>query len=166
MNTHVPRVGSRATVLEATKLMNKEKSSGVVVFDGDKAVGYLSDRRLLTEFLPLNKRPDEVRVGEIMAPFYRIDPNETTKEAARKIVAHGITRLGVFEGERFLGWVSLTDLSRQFARKNLLDVLRANNNSETLEFVCPNCHAALMQKVTSFEGQIIRWQCPKCNYSL
>lgn len=166
MNTKVPRVSSKTTVLEATRIMNEAKSSGVVVFDGDKVVGYLTDRRLLTAFFPLNKRPDEVKVGEVTAPFYRIDPDETTKEAARKVVVHGITRLGVFEGEKFLGWVSLTDLSRHFARKNLIDVLRANNKSETAEFICPKCRATFMEKVTSDDGQIIRWECGKCHYSL
>lgn len=166
MNTKVPWVNTRTTVLEATKVMNKRKSSGVVVFDEDKVVGYLTDRRLLTAFFSLNKKPDEVKVSDVMAPFYRIDPEASTKEAARKITTHGITRLGVFNGETFLGWVSLTDLSRHFAKKNLLDMLRADNESESPEFICPNCRSTFMKQVTNDEGEIIRWQCPKCDHSL
>ena len=95
-------------MLEATETMNRSKSSGVAVVDeDDKAVGLVTALRLLMEFFPLNKKPEDVRLSQVMSPFYPISPNTSTKEAARKILAHGITRLGVFEDERFLGWVSL-----------------------------------------------------------
>ena len=34
MSTNVPRVKSSATILEASSIMNREKSSGVVVVEG------------------------------------------------------------------------------------------------------------------------------------
>ena len=166
MTTNVPRVSCKATVLDATNIMNKNKTSGVVVFDGEKVIGLVTDRRLLTEFLPLDKKPDEVKVGEIVTPFYRIGPNEDTKKAAKKIVEHRITRLGVFEGETFLGWVTAIDLSRHLSRRTLLDKLRSNNEMEPAEYLCPQCRRAFMEKITDREGQVLRWQCPKCGYSL
>ena len=166
MTTGVPGVSSQTTVLEAARIMNKNKSSGVVVFDGEKVVGLVTDRRLLTDFLPLNKRPEEVRVGEIASPFYRIGPDEDTKKAAKEIVDRGISRLGVFEGERFLGWVTAIDLSRHFSRKNLVDRLRSHDETEPFECLCPHCRSAFMEKITDPEGQVLRWQCPKCAYAL
>jgi CBS domain-containing protein len=75
-------------------------------------VGLLTERALLWKFVPLNRRPDEVTVGDMLVPFFRIGPNESTKNAAKIMVENRITRLGVFEGEKFLGWVTLTDLAR------------------------------------------------------
>ena len=57
----------------------------------------------LWKFVPLNKRPDEVTVGEMLVPFFRIGPDESTKTAAKMMVENRITRLGGFEGENFLG---------------------------------------------------------------
>jgi len=166
MTTDVPRIGCRATVLEAASAMNKNKSSGVAVFDGERVIGLVSDRRLLTDFLPLNKRPDEVRVSEVAAPFYRIGPDEDARKAAKKLVDYRLTRLGVFDGERFLGWVTAIDLSRYLSRRHLLNRLKNHNETEPLECLCPTCRRAFMEKITDREGQVLRWQCPKCSYVL
>ena len=162
MTTDVPKITSRATVLEAANLMNRNRSSGAVVFDGKRVLGLVSDRRLLTDFLPLNKRPDEVRVGDVAVPFYRIGPDEDARKAAKEIIERRITRLGVFEGERFLGWVTVTDLSRFLSKKNLLDKLRSHSETEPSEILCPHCRSGFMEKVRSSEGQVLRWQCPTC----
>ncbi len=110
MDTNVDRVSASTSVLEASKIMNDAGSSGVVVFNGDKAVGMITDRRLLRRFVPLNKKPEEVTVKEVMSPFFKIDADASTKEAKRRLLEQGATRLGVFEGEKFLGWVTLSGL--------------------------------------------------------
>ena len=107
-------------VLEATEKMNRAGTSGIVVMDGDKVVGLITERRLLWDFFAMNKKPGEVKVSQVMGPLYRISPDASTKEAARKIQTHKITRLGVFDNEEFLGWVSTTDLTRE-ARKEKAD---------------------------------------------
>jgi signal-transduction protein with cAMP-binding, CBS, and nucleotidyltransferase domain len=166
MNTNVLRVDKQTTVLDATKVMTNKRQFGVVVTDSGKVVGYVTDRRLLTDFIRMNKKPDEVKVADVMAPFYRIEPDANPKEAARKIVQKGITRLGVFEGDKFLGWVTLTDLSRHFSRKSFLDILHSDQSSGAPEFLCPICRSAFMAKVMISEGTIVRWQCPNCGHSL
>lgn len=163
----IPKVGTEASVLDATNIMNSKGSSGVAVVDGKRGVvGFFGERTLLTEFVRLNKRPDEVKVGEIMHALYKIDPDATTKEAAKALVDSGTTRLGVYDGKKFMGWVTLTDLSRHFSRENLVERLRSHDSPESAEVRCPNCHKAFMEKVTDREGRIVRWQCPNCGYAL
>jgi signal-transduction protein with cAMP-binding, CBS, and nucleotidyltransferase domain len=166
MNSNVPRVDKQTTILEATRVMTKSRQFGVAITENNKVVGYVTDRRLLTDFIRMNKKPDEVKVAEVMAPFYRIDPDASPKEAARKIVQRGVTRLGVFDGESFLGWVSLTDLSRHFSSKSFLDILHTERSNRTPEFLCPKCRAAFMAKFVTREGEVARWQCPNCGHSL
>lgn len=163
----IPKVTNETTVLEATNVMNEKGTSAVAVIDGNhKVVGFFGERTLLTEFVRLNKRPDEVKVGRIMHMLYRIGPDATTKEAAKELVDNGTTRLAVYEAGVFLGWVTLTDLSRDFSRESLLDRLRSHNAPEVSEVRCPNCNMAFMEKVTNSGGMIVRWQCPNCKYAL
>ncbi len=167
MQTDVERVSASTSVLEASKVMNDRGTSGVVVFNGDKAVGMLTDRRILRRFVPLNRKPEEVTVKEVMSPFFKIDAGASTKEARRRLVEAGITRLGVFEGDKFLGWVTLADLEgKQLAgRKKLINAFLRDDKAEPMEVLCPNCRSGFMERIEG-KGEVIRYQCPNCGYSL
>jgi CBS domain-containing protein len=167
LDAKIPKVTNETTVLEATNLMNEKGTSAVAVVDDEnKVVGFFGERTLLTEFVKLNKKPDEVKVGKIMHALYRIGPDATTKEAAKMLVDGGTTRLAVYKADVFLGWVTLTDLSRDMSKERLLDRLLSHNAPEVSEVRCPNCNKAFMEKVTNNEGMIVRWQCPNCKYAL
>jgi predicted transcriptional regulator len=166
MSTDVARVSVSATVLDACKIMNSKGVSGVAVFQGDKLIGMLTDRTLLRSFIPLNKRPDEVKVGEVAFPLLRIEANASTKNAAKKIVEIGFTRLGVFDNEKFLGWITLTDLAKEASKRNLKDALLSHNEPERRDVLCPNCKKAFLQKIVNVNGEVERWECPKCRYAL
>lgn len=125
----IPKVSTEASVLDATNVMNARGTSAVAVVDAKRrVVGIFGERTLLTEFVRLDRRPDEVKVGEIMHALYKIKPDATTKQAAKEIVENGVTRLGVYDGEKFLGGVTLTDLARHFSRETLIDRLRTQNS--------------------------------------
>jgi len=166
METGVERVDASTNVLEAAKIMNDAASSGVVVYNGDKAVGMLTDRRILRRFVPLNRRPEEVTVKEVMSPIFKIDANASTKEAKRRLLEAGVTRLGVFDGENFLGWITLADLEGRSFRGNkpMLNALLHDDTAEPMEVLCPKCRSAFMEKVGSTE--VLRYQCPNCGYQL
>ncbi len=166
MSTNVPRVKSSDTILDAATVMNRERTSGAAVVEGEKVVGLITERALLWKFVPLNKKPDEVTVGDMLVPFFRIGPDESTKNAAKIMVENRFTRLGVFEGEKLLGWVTLTDLAREFSRPHLLKALTARDEPEDKQVLCPNCRKAFLEKITNTEGVILRWECPNCRYSL
>lgn len=143
--------------------MNNQRFSGVVVFDGDRAVGMLTDRSLLRKFVGMNKRPDEVKVSEVMAPLLRIDAGASTKEAALVMIKNQYARIGVFDGEKFLGWVTYTDLARETSKKNMLNALQ-NRNQPEIDYVCPKCRKAVLTKVANEEGRILRWECSNCRF--
>jgi CBS domain-containing protein len=167
MLTNVERVSATTTVLEAAKIMNDAGSSGVVVFNGDKAIGMVTDRRILRRFIPLNKKPDALAVKDIMSPFFRVNADASVKEAKKRLLEQRITRLGVFEGEKFLGWVTLAELTDRprGIGKNLLGPLLHDDKAEPMEVLCPNCRSGFMERIES-KGEVIRYQCLNCNYSL
>jgi signal-transduction protein with cAMP-binding, CBS, and nucleotidyltransferase domain len=146
--------------------MNRDRSSGVVIFQGRKVMGIVTDRVLLRNFLPLNKRPDEVKVKDVMIPLLGITADASTKEAAKKIIDSGLTRLGVFEGDKLLGWLTLSDLAREVSKKNLLDALLTSDEPEVNDVLCPRCKKRFLEKIKSEEGTMLAWQCPNCNYRL
>jgi len=167
METNVEKVSASTNVLEASRIMNEAGSSGVVVFNGDKAVGMVTDRRLLRRFVPLNKRPEEVTVKEVMSPFFKIDADASTKEAKRRLLEQGVTRLGVFDGDKFLGWVTLANLEGGSLRGRtpLLNAFLHDDKAEPVEVLCPNCRFGFMEKVEN-KGEVVRYQCANCGYSL
>ena len=138
----------------------------MIVVEGEKVVGLITEHALLWKFVPLNKKPDEVRVGDMVVPFFRIAPEESTKNAAKIMVENRITRLGVFEGEKFLGWVTLTDLAREVSKPHLREALMAHDEPQDKQVLCPNCRKALLEKIDNSQGVILRWECPNCRYSL
>ena len=166
MSTNVVKVDASTTVLDACKLMNSKDVTGVVVLQGDKPVGMFTDRALLRLFVGLNRRPDEVKVGEVASPLLKIDANASTKVAARTIVENRFTRLGVFENEKLLGWITLTNLAKEASKRNLKDALLSHNEPVVIDVLCPKCKKALLQKVTNADGKVERWQCPNCKYAL
>jgi predicted transcriptional regulator len=166
MSTNVVKVDVSATVLDACKIMNAKGVAGVAVFQGDKPVGMFTDRGLLRRFVPLNKRPDEVKLGDVAFPLLRIDANASTKIAAKKIVDNRFTRLGVFDGQKFVGWITLTDLAKEASKRNLMDALLSRDEPERRDVLCPNCKKAFLQKIVNANGEVERWQCPNCKYAL
>ena len=163
MTKGVPQVDVSASVKEAAKLMNQKRTSGVVVFQDGKAVGMLTERSILRRFVKLDKRPDEVKVKDVMTPLMKISADASIKDAASKILENGLTRLGVFDGDNLVGWVTLTDIARESSKKGIVDsLIRQDEPGFADEMICPACRSGIMKKVSGIEGRALIWICPKC----
>lgn len=89
-----------------------------------------------------------------------------TPPVAEKIVANRFTHLGVFDNEKFLGRITLTDLAKEASKRNLKDALLSSNEPERRDVLCSNCKKAFLQKIMNANGEVERWECPNCNYAL
>jgi CBS domain-containing protein len=101
------------SVLEAARLMRQAKTGCVVVIEGGRAKGILSERDVLNRVVAEGKDPARTKVVEVMTP----DP--VTVDAAQPldkvfaVLAEGRFRhLPVTENGRLVGIVSLTDLAK------------------------------------------------------
>ena len=163
MTKDVPQIDAGATVLEAGKLMNQSKANGVIVLEDAKPVGMVTDRALLRRFVKMNKRPEDVKVKEVMAPLLKINADASIKDAARKITDNGVSRLGVFDNDRLVGWVTVTDIARASSKQGIIDSLHRQNRPGTEdELLCPACNSGIMKPVIGAQGEILRWECPNC----
>lgn len=165
MTTDVPQIDASASVLDAVRLMNDKRKSGVVVFDGGKPAGMFTERSILRRVVVTDKKPSTIPVRDVMAPLLKISADAPVKDAAKLILENSFTRTGVFEGDKLVGWLTLTDIVRANSKKNIVDSLRRGSSKfSDDELVCPECHAAVMKKVTNSRGEILRWECPACGH--
>jgi len=167
MTKDVPQIDASASVLDAVKLMNDMRKSGVVVFDAGKPAGMFTERSILRRFVVTDKKPSAVPVRDVMAPLLKISAEAPVKDAAKLILENSFTRAGVFDGDKLVGWLTLTDIVRANSKQSIVDSLRRGGRSTKFaddELVCPECRSAVMDKVVGKRGEILRWECPNCGH--
>jgi len=164
MTMGVPYVDASATVLQACKIMAQNQASGAAVLQNGSPIGMMTERALLRRFVKLDRKPSEVKVIEVMGPLIKISPDASLKEAANKILEHSLTRLGVFERDKLLGWVTLTDIVRESSKPGLVASLLGQSQAASDKMLCPSCRSAIMEAVITGSGTLVRWSCPKCGH--
>jgi CBS domain-containing protein len=83
----------------------------VVVLDGIRLVGVLSERDIMGRVVAKGLDPDQARVGDVMTREIVVaKPDESHDDGLRKMKQAGCRHLPVVEGDRYVGMVSLRDL--------------------------------------------------------
>lgn len=98
---------------DAARALWLEDVGAVVVQDGDRPVGILSERDLVNQAAN-GSDFDAVRVGEVMtAHFIAARPEDTVQDAAYQMLEQGFRHLPIEDGSgRLIGMVSINDLLR------------------------------------------------------
>jgi CBS domain-containing protein len=106
-------IGPHATVLEAARLMNREKVGALVVHEQDRAVGMFTERDVLMRIVAEQRDPAAVTVGQAMTqPVACCRPDTTVEEARTVMRNRRIRHLPVVdEQQRLLGLISIGDLN-------------------------------------------------------
>jgi CBS domain-containing protein len=98
-----------ATVGEAAEKMAERNVGSIVVLDGERLVGILTERDLLRAFA--RAIPRETPVRKCMTPSPETCEATATLEHATVLMLHGGFRhLPIVEGERVVGMLSMRDL--------------------------------------------------------
>lgn len=125
-----------ASVAAAAQLMTAERIASVLVVDGDRLVGILTDRDLRGRVLAAGLDP-ATKVGEVMTPDpVTTGPDAMAVELQLELVRHQIHHLPVLVDGTPVGMVSATDLLR-LERDNPVhlgsEVARAESVAEVVE---------------------------------
>jgi acetoin utilization protein AcuB len=157
MQTKLFTVTPETTLPEALRLTGQRGVRHLLVLDGDRLVGILSDRDLKRamassatslEVHELNYLLERVRVREFMTgAVITIGPMFPIEDAARLMVTEKIGALPVTDGERLVGLVTETDVLRLFVR-----ALGAGEPSSRLDVVLGDRPHALAEVVQTVEG--------------
>jgi CBS domain-containing protein len=100
-----------ASVVEAVRLMIGQNIGALVVVDGDRIVGIVSERDFTRRFVPMARAATDTRIGEIMSsPVMYVHPHHTSDECMALMTENRLRHLPVMDGGRLIGLVSIGDL--------------------------------------------------------
>jgi CBS domain-containing protein len=115
----VVTISKTATVEDAARIMRARQVGALVVTDGSKPVGILTDRDITVDVVAAGKKAAELAVGEVM----RRNPASLREdqglfEAAKMFSAKGVRRLPVMSKTgKLIGIVTLDDLMMLLGRE-------------------------------------------------
>src|SRR5262245_5914609 len=112
MSSPVVTTSPDDTVADAATLMRDRSVGSVVVVDGERPIGILTERDLV-RLAAAGPAGDGAKVGEWMtADPDCVEPGLSVQEAFASLGAHGYRHIPVVEGAELVGIVSLRDLMR------------------------------------------------------
>jgi CBS domain-containing protein len=99
-----------AAISEAAVLMDASNVGCLLVMDGDRLAGIVTDRdivvRGVARRVPADARIDSVMTTDVVS----VDADADVHEAYRILDSHAVRRLPVVEGNRVVGMVTVDDL--------------------------------------------------------
>ena len=111
-------VRSDSTVETAAERMNQVQRGCLVVMDGGKLVGIVTERDLVQRVMAKGYMPDKVRISEIMSkPVITVGPEALLTDAARIMMENRIRRLPVIEGFDVVGMLTVTDFAKYLSKR-------------------------------------------------
>ncbi len=112
MSKNVLTVDKSVSLQEAAQNMNELNIGCVIVTDGTKPLGIVTERDFVTK-VAAEGRPLFTEISEIMSsPLITISPEETIWEASEMMKEKLIHKLPVKENEQIIGIVTTTDIVR------------------------------------------------------
>jgi CBS domain-containing protein len=107
----VHAVGVKATVLDALKLMAQKDIGAVLVIDGEKLVGILTERDYARKGVLAGRLAKDTPVREMMTTeVVTVTPRHTVQQCMAIMWDRQIRHLPVIENGKMLGVLSIRDL--------------------------------------------------------
>jgi len=102
------------TVFDALRLMANKGIGALLVMEGDKLVGILSERDYARKIILHGKSSKESKVFEIMTsePLYTVHPQQTVHECMEMMTNKRVRHLPVVLDNKVLGVISIGDVVR------------------------------------------------------
>ena len=111
---NITNVSSDTSVLDALKIMADQNIGSVVVMDGEKYLGILTERDYSRKVILKGKSSTDTKAEEIMsADIPRITPGDTIDYCMQIMSDKNIRYLPVFDGENLSGIVSINDVVKE-----------------------------------------------------
>ena len=116
--TEVHTVDASATVAVAVASMTGFRIGALVIVDGDRPVGMISEREVLSRVVALGRSPGEVLVSQAMTGGPVTAPAEASLEEALELMrAQRCRHLLVVRDGRLCGVISMGDITWALVRE-------------------------------------------------
>jgi CBS domain-containing protein len=100
-----------ATVYEALKLLAEKEVGALLVLDGDRLAGIISERDYARKVILKGKNSMDTPVREIMtATVVTVRPDQTIDDCMELMTENRIRHLPVVDGDRLAGVISIGDV--------------------------------------------------------
>ena len=103
-----------AKVFEALQLMAQKDVGALLVMDGTRLAGIMSERDYARKVILQGKSSQDMAVRDIMtADVVKVDPSRTVEECMGLMTQRRVRHLPVCEGDKLIGLVSIGDLVKE-----------------------------------------------------
>ncbi len=103
-----------ARVFDALKLMAEKNVGALVVTEGGRLAGIISERDYARKVILLSKSSHDIAVREIMTgKVIAVRPAQTVEECMALMTGKRIRHLPVVDGDRLIGLLSIGDLVKE-----------------------------------------------------
>jgi CBS domain-containing protein len=104
-------IGPQASVYDALRMMSDKDIGALIITEGDRMVGIMSERDYARKVVLLGKTSRETKVDEIMSKkVYSMHPDQTVEEAMDLMTAKHIRHVPVIVDDKILGMISIGDV--------------------------------------------------------
>jgi CBS domain-containing protein len=104
-------VAPETSTFDALKLMAEKNIAAVLVMDGEKIVGIVTERDYARKVVLRGRSSKETPVREIMVrPVMYVNPELSTEECMALMTENRVRHLPVLENGRLIGIISIGDL--------------------------------------------------------
>ena len=112
--SQVYSIGPDAKVIEALQLMAQKDVGALIVMEGDRLAGILSERDYARKVILLGRSSQDVCVRDIMSSgVITVDPSRTVEQCMALVTQKRIRHLPVCEDDKLIGIVSIGDLVKE-----------------------------------------------------
>src|SRR4051794_4418732 len=125
MTESVVTAQPQQSVREVAMLMRERNVGSVVLVDGGRAVGFLTDRDLAISVLADARDPSGPAADHASSPVITAAPDMDVEEGAELMMRHGVRRLVVVDGGLLAGVVTLDDLASRIGERGVASELSA-----------------------------------------
>jgi CBS domain-containing protein len=102
------------TVLQALKIMENQNIGALMVIQGGKVEGILSERDIVRKVELAGKTAKDTLVGEIMtSKVIYIEAGQPLEECMALMIDKNIRHLPVYDGNELVGMVSVRDVMKE-----------------------------------------------------
>src|SRR4026208_274061 len=103
-----------ATVVEAGKAMRENDIGDVVVLEGERFSGLVTDRDIVVRAIADGKDPSTTQIRDVTTTGVQtLTPDSTVEDAVGIMRGAAVRRIPVLDGDRPIGIVSIGDLAMQ-----------------------------------------------------
>jgi CBS domain-containing protein len=123
----VRSVAPNDTVLHALGVMAEHDIGGVVVLDGDKLVGILTERDYARRVILLGRASRDVPVAEIMTSHVCcVSPDRTVEECMALMTDKRHRHLPVLDHKKVIGVISIGDVVKAMIAEKEFEIAQLN----------------------------------------